>query len=122
MTDYSVLSDFEINALVASNLKQVTRILKPFTENKNTGVQFVKDGKWCWFDPCNNASDAWSIIKENEIGILPQYDELNNQWVAFKKVIKVFNNIIQCEIGYKHVNPLRAAMIVFLMIQENNHD
>lgn len=122
MIDYSVLSDEEVNMAVASNLKQVTRILKPFIENKNTSVQLVKDGKWCWFDPCNNTSDAWSIITGNEIGILPPHDKSDNEWVAFKKVIKIFNNIIECEIAYKHKNPLRAAMIVFLMMQENTHD
>lgn len=116
--DYSQLSDFEINMLVASNLKQITRILKPFVDNENKSVHVVKDGVWCWFNPCNNWSDAGPIIVENKIGVIPPYDEHSDKWVTLNKVDKIFGNVIECDIAYAHTNPLRAAMIVFLEMQK----
>ena len=58
------------------------------------------------FDPCNNPSDAWPIILENKITIEP---------------IVCFGDLWQANIKHHKElceNPLRAAMIVYLMMNE----
>ena len=66
---------------------------------------------------CNNPSDAWPIIVENKIKIEPvrrvrNYNEWYEEWDAS------VNSPHFCE---SHKNPLRAAMIVFLLSQEDKH-
>lgn len=116
--DYSQLSDFEINKRVASKLKQITRILVPFVDNENKAVQVIKDGVWCWFNPCHNPEDAWPIIDENKISTMWMTAE--KEWCAWTKGDleegtwdweNVPEHYFNCE------SQLRAAMIVFLEMQ-----
>ncbi|EPS0644795.1 phage protein NinX family protein [Cronobacter malonaticus] len=60
-------------------------------------------------DYCNNPADAWSIIVENKISISNCGAE---RWTA---------NDVGIDNLHKDKNPLRAAMIVFLMMQESQH-
>jgi len=65
------------------------------------------DGHCKMFNPCNNPADAWPIIVENKISLFAiRYTE--SMWQAEHPITGIF----------KHENPLRAAMIVFLMMQE----
>ena len=107
--DYSKLSDAEINKLVALSkgayevaeglfVDDVRRY--QFHPPKNKGEQNF------FFDPCNNPADAWPIITANFIAIVP----IMNGWCA--------SSDEDAELYYAHKNPLRAAMIVFLMMQE----
>lgn len=109
--DYSKLSDFEINGLVAS----LTQRIGDHTQAREKTFihEYVDCGEikqacigWKEFDPCNNPADAWPIIVENRIRVNPV---LYTKWMAedYLEVISLTND-----------NPLRAAMIVFLMIQE----
>ena len=71
------------------------------------------------FDPCNNPSDAWPIILANNISITKclHLDE----WEVFGGGVLVdYEHCIISECGCfcSNKNPLRAAMIVFLMMQE----
>ena len=75
----------------------------------NKAVQHLKQGKQLWYpliDYCNNPSDAWPIIVENRISI-NNYEE--DHWEA--------DHTDYIDSVY-HINPLRAAMIVFLKMQE----
>lgn len=120
MTDYSKMIDFEINKLVALSIGGF--------ESEDIfqlqGVIFKRHGKfqYSFFDPCNNPSDAWPIICESLISISPHYkftDESeeyiahSNEWVA--------DNVMSDgkSFRYKDINPLRAAMIVYLMMKES---
>lgn len=66
-------------------------------------------------DYCNNPSDAWPIIVESGISLLdPEMCGATPDWCTMKFIpsygarnVEVYNK-----------NPLRAAMIVFLMMQE----
>lgn len=64
-------------------------------------------------DYCNNQSDAWPIISRNLIGVSPDEDGVTchfyGDWTA-----RAFCSQICCT----HKNPLRAAMIVFLMMRD----
>ncbi|MNE21818.1 hypothetical protein D3C80_1149960 [compost metagenome] len=61
------------------------------------------------FDPCNNPADAWPIIVKYGIGIIPFKNGLSESW-------DLGNGLINGTV--KDKNPLRAAMIVFLMMKE----
>ncbi|QDB70225.1 hypothetical protein KGB41_gp68 [Salmonella virus KFS-SE2] len=62
------------------------------------------------FDPCNNPYDAWPIIVENHIAVVPYQYTIPQAWpTAFGAASK-----FTTEDG----NPLRAAMIVFLKMNE----
>lgn len=101
--DYSQLSDFEINKRVAKSIYSVS-----FVEPLSRTVSVSGGGRL--FDPCNNPADAWPIIESNRISIRNRYE---GDWKA------------ESEWGESrfHVacNPLRAAMIVLLMMRDAKH-
>jgi hypothetical protein len=103
MTDYSQLSDFEINKRVAKSIYSVS-----FVEPLSRTVS-VSGGKRL-FDPCNNPADAWPIITGNRINI-----RFGAEGMACESQFMQYGHeSVECH----HANPLRAAMIVYLMMQE----
>lgn len=99
--DYSKLSDCEIAHMVSQKLpgRYITyadHVMDSETEET--------------FDPCNNPADAWPIILQKGIAVAPP---IRNErgWVSWCSVNEytVFKT--------RDANPLRAAMIVFLMMQ-----
>lgn len=112
MVDYPKMSDFEINCEVA---KANNWTSKSFTHE-------IHSGKW---NPCQNAGDAWHIIAESKITILA-CDDL---WIACpagsvidgdtseSQSSMYVNSWSKCPF-MADINPLRAAMIVFLMMQD----
>ena len=108
---YSKLSNYEINKLVA--IKRHYKIInnKP-TPNK--GILVVSNGVTTGaYDPCNNPSDAWPIILENKITV----DPTGKAWQHKPRPLDYFYHAGICN-NVSDKNPLRAAMIVYLMIQE----
>jgi hypothetical protein len=116
--NYGEMSDFEVNKEVAK----------------------VTDGDWhhcdgdLWkddlhgfprvFDPCNNPSDAWPIIVDNEITLFRDVST-NDVWGALGRAWFTFNGLESkigdnCEVIDK--NPLRAAMICFLKMNDAESD
>lgn len=94
MKNYEEMSDFEINCEVA---KASNWTSKSFAHE-------IHSGKW---NPCQNPSDAWPIIVDNEISI--------NRWV-------LSDGWGADRFGHfdtRNDNPLRAAMIVFLKMNED---
>lgn len=115
-TDYSKMSDFEINKLVA--------IATGHKQLGSLGWRGLKDGEFNevmvrgplkigGFDPCNNPADAWPIIDENNITIINDNPSIR---FAVSEVAAYFNG--SNHILSAHENGLRAAMIVFLKMQE----
>ncbi|ELT0996976.1 DUF2591 family protein, partial [Salmonella enterica] len=100
--DYSQLSDFEINQRV-SNAIPGRFIFYP---------DYVWDSEWeKTFDPCNKAADAWPIITENKISIYAMSEaDARGKWGA--------EAFYPNEAYHFNDNPLRASMIVFLMMQD----
>jgi len=101
--NYDEMSDFEINKLVARAVDGIppnddrTAIDCFLSHANGTAVKWFQAAYYDWdvFDPCNNPSDAWPIIMK----IKHQLASQKFHW-------------------YMRANPLRAAMIVFLMMQE----
>lgn len=110
-TDYSKMSDKEINKRVAFALG-CKELMPGIFMDDNRRYEFDKpknkSGNRFYFDPCNNPADAWSIIYQNGISI-GVYG--HGEWGAA--------TINHCHID--GTNPLRAAMIVFLKMQESKN-
>lgn len=110
MTDYSKLSDFEINKRVAEFTLGGEWFL-PVGHPENSSEDI-----WCNSnfyanelpDYCNSWADAGSILLESRIGIEPSIT--SSRWVAQAGYFRIASG---------HDNPLRAAMIVYLMMQED---
>ena len=108
MNKYYSMTDFEINKLVIQALKLVVPLGYPHNaDNRSVGV--VSHGEYLWYDYCNNPSEAWPIIKKYRIGLAPSVDV----WHAYSP-----EEDFVCTLA----NPLRAAMIVFLMMKEFGND
>lgn len=97
-TDYSKMSDFEINCRVHSEVVEIS------------GLDSFKAK-----DYCNNPADAWPIIVNNSISLeCIVVNRHEKTWRAQFKTAYVKHRV-------NHKNPLRAAMIVFLMMQESKN-
>lgn len=101
MKDYSAMSDYLINLHVAENL---------------TG-RYIYFPDYVWdseeescFDPCNNPADAWPIIVEGGIGVMPFKSDHARAW-------DLSRGLVGDRICH-HANPLRAAMTVYLMMKD----
>lgn len=98
---YSEMTDLEINKAVAS------ACLDEWYDN---GICVVRcgDEDRNIFNPCNSWADAGPIIEKSRMSLTPYA----GGW-------HVFND--DAEKIYTDENPLRAAMIIFLMMQESNN-
>lgn len=100
MKDYASMSDLEI----------AEKVGKAIGLHSIAGDLYIKSGVWTRFDPCNNPADAWPIIVENRIRVNPV---LYTKWMA--------EDYLE-DISHSGENPLRCAMVVFLMMKESEND
>ena len=114
MKNYEDMSDFEIN-------KAVALIVGAKFNDDGEPVRFVEcdtgayaDFNEIEFDPCNNPEDAEPIIIENRIGTILAPDD--GLWKAAHR--KIGNDDTPYHFT-QDKNPLRAAMIVFLKMNED---
>ncbi|HHT3530351.1 phage protein NinX family protein [Enterobacter asburiae] len=113
--DYSQLSDQEINMLVA----KIQHPDKNFIESKTRPPSVVLLNHINnWVDYCNNWSDGGPIIVSNQISLM--YEEAIGKWCAGKPYW-VDGCEWQLDIDVMEANPLRSAMIFFLIMQDANH-
>ena len=98
--NYAEMSDDKINL-------QVFECLFGSIGEDRDMLRIWQQGK---FQPCNSWADAGPIIEANEISLNSVY-EGGPCWLSVAGD--------DGELGHTDTNPLRAAMIVFLMMQEN---
>ena len=107
MMNYEGMSDFEINKQVAINRGgyqgHVEHMQHGVKESDRASHGLLLTER----DYCNNPSDAWPIIVANRINVYASEGPDFMPWMAGCGGFMVSNK-----------NPLRAAMIVFLMMQE----
>ena len=105
--NYEKLSDFEINKAVAARIgvevQEWNGKIFGGVERKIDNVTSVAGV----IDYCNNPSDAWPIINIERIGVYPSEGPDFMPWIAAKNAFSVTDK-----------NPLRAAMIVYLMMKD----
>ncbi|ASV55608.1 hypothetical protein LJPFL01_2245 [Lelliottia jeotgali] len=106
--DYSKMSDQEINMAVAEILFPDRPVIESKSRPPSACITGNLPSKWV--DYCNNPSDAWPIIAENHIGIAPYPNEAY-AWSS--------RHGMASDLSEEDKNPLRAAMTVFLMMQES---
>lgn len=125
--DYSKMSDFEINSAVHNALMKEPYKLEFLGNDKirwtkkgsDVVTEKVAYGKTTLKDYCNNPADAWPIIVENRISIA--FDKNEDEWVAwgdFAFDLAGWDMKEQPAEYEHHQNPLRAAMLVYLQLQE----
>lgn len=126
MKDYASMSDFEINSAVHNALlsepysmlfmgnDRIEWTSKDGRKIVTDRVPYTKNGV---HDYCNNPADAWLIITENRIGIIPAPDA--GKWKSAHREVGKDDTPYHFT---QSDNPLRAAMIVFLMMKESEND
>lgn len=112
MKDYASMSDAEINASVAKIMFEVNEgIATPYSHRPDAYIYHL-NGLHSVKDYCNNPADAWPIITENKISIYAMSEtDARGRWGA--------EAFYPSEAYHFNDNPLRAAMIVFLMMKES---
>lgn len=128
--DYSQLSDFEINKLVAKATGTQVEETYQFVNGGEdisdhmSGIVLMQKitsnrKHWKLYDPCNNPSDAWPIISSNKINIEFEGDVVDGkeEWWAIASWGRTAEEHQFCTDD----NPHRAAMIFFLMTREAKH-
>lgn len=125
MKNYEDMSDFEINSAVHNALLDKPYELTFHGEGKITWKDKVRGGEWetgivgytkkGLHDYCNNPADAWPIIVKNEIDVIQNNGQ--DCPLATNSAVMMFrgDDVFICQ----HENPLRAAMIVFLKMNED---
>lgn len=110
--DYSKMSDGEINMAVAAIVFPERDVIESKSRPPSACVIGHLPSKWV--DYCNNPADAWPIILQSRISMVWDCaeDASAEWWNAFDQ----FDNFRD---QYQS-NPLRAAMIVFLMMHESD--
>ena len=119
---YEEMSDAEINAKVAGHFLScdydicdgVVGLVGTQTWLGPDGEPDEREVKYAEFDPCKNASDAWSIIVENGISLSSPEECGCDGWLTTRWRPKYGERAIEAI----HENPLRAAMICYLMIKD----
>lgn len=109
--DYSKMTDFEINMKVAELCLDYDSISQ--FPHIGASVHWGDGANWHNYNPCNNPADAWPIIVNNLITLRPVALYVGgHRWFATQG---------EGDFGMKYAddNPLRSAMIVFLMMQES---
>ena len=108
--NYNELTDFEINKLVAERLG--LNCAKLPTGRNDNWLIIINDKANTFknVDYCKNPSDAWPIILENNISVV-NYCGGKNDWYAVNHDFDIESNTTD--------KPLRAAMIVYLMMEED---
>lgn len=108
MVDYSKLSDRDIDALV------LQKIYGNHANDKDIQGIWSRGG----FKYTTKPTDAWPVIQVNKIGITPPV--VGHSWNCYFQNIDEYDSERDRfkEYSCSSENPLRAAMIVFLMMQE----
>lgn len=111
---YEDMSNDEIDLRVSSYFQE---LIARYRDGRFSSI-LRKDG-WRKWSACNNPSDAWPIIVENNISILFDGDDCEVSYDYEAPVGKFgTNEILTWHIDVKKEEALRAAMICFLKMKD----
>lgn len=120
--DYSKMSDKEINKLVAFALgckEVVPDIFMSDDRRYEFDKAKTKSGNKFYFGPCSEITNAWPIMIDNNIGLEKEFSFCCSECSEYYDTGLWEASTPDAEHHCVHKNPLRAAMIVFLMMQES---
>ncbi|MDM1814931.1 DUF2591 domain-containing protein [Serratia ureilytica] len=124
MIDYSKMSDFEINKAVAEKLykDKPSLIVQRDVPSRPAVTVFcdIGDGEIVSIlcaDYCNNPADAWPIVVEHGISLYHYYGNWQAE-MTYDAPVGAFGTDETCSKFVDDKKPLRAAMIVFLMMKD----
>lgn len=118
MTNWQEKTDFEINVAVTAIVKKCSHWelnCRNFYYCGAGGIGYFVQGV---IDYCNNPAFAWSIISEHKISLMNNDDNWEAS-IDFDGDLEKHGTDETLSKFYEDKNPLRAAMIVFLMINED---
>ncbi len=125
--NYSEMTDFEINCAVACGMGFEGMVFFDVDSSICSGPVWniascvtddsIRVSRGNAFNPCNSWADAGPIIEINAIGLGASRPGDSRDWIAY-----CWKGNHCGEVRVKNSNPLRAAMIAFLMMQENNDE
>ena len=120
MKNYSEMTDFEINCLVAEATGHRPLISqygwKGSQEGDYTAVVAIGPNGAGTFDWCTVPEDPWDIICRHRIGVIPARQP--GEWRAAHRTVD--SSTPQHRI--QNPIPFRAAMTVFLLMQEKKRE
>ncbi len=116
--NYEKMSDLEINTEVAKKIGGCRGRVGDWMPN---GVKAIDaySGFYTERDFCNRPQDAWAIITKNNIELSPEF---RGEWVASH--VSQYTYTEEPVYGVQCIddNPLRAAMICFLMMEKSKDE
>lgn len=110
---YNQITDAELNRAVAKIMHPGDQVITPYRHRDDAEIFHSKNGLSTRVDYCNSWTDAGPVIEDHQISVDAIY-EGGPRWLSFAGDDGQFRHVCP--------NPLRAAMIVFLMMQENKHE
>lgn len=110
--NYAGISDAEINIKVAKLIFPASEMNTPYYHRPDVYI-YHRNGTSENKDYCNSWTDAGPVIEDYQISLDAIY-EGGPRWLSFAGDDGQFRHVCP--------NPLRAAMIVFLMMQENKDE
>lgn len=115
MKDYSKMSDFEVNNEVAMLWLKDYRY-EYYQHGTCDGVEVYSEcGFVDRYDYCNNPSDAWPIMLANGIATITENGKIIGATNNSQEYYENFGSIVYGV--HNKDKPLRAAMIVYLMMK-----
>lgn len=119
--NYSEMSDTEVNIQVC---KALGKVISSYCRIRKVGdSSILLDDNETLFNPCNSWADAGPIIAENGIGVVKVVEAscgtggVIGHWHAVGPVDWAYGEC-DSDVAHWNQNPLRAAMIVFLMMKD----
>lgn len=111
------LNEYELNKLVAKRICPDLEIAFPGDFPESSKVRFISkvDFDAPDVDYCNNISDTWPIIIENGISLIKL--KKVEDYFAAEDIVQGNGLAIGATYHTSNKNPLRAAMIVFLLMK-----
>lgn len=109
-------SDFDLSLAVAK-IVAIDGLVEH--NDKAVHIHDYHNGVCLWWKTfwINNPADMWPIMLENGIGLVAENSKLIGATTSSQQYYEPYGDIIY---SYDHVNPLRAAAIVFLMMNGVN--
>lgn len=114
--NYAEMSDFEINRAVFMATGIDYEDISDVPIGGGSAIAFGDGCKWREYDFCNNPSDMWPLIIDNEISILAGKEGSSLAFHGVKE--DAYYKPCGYDFSFSCKNALRAAAIVYLMMKE----